>query len=258
MIKLNTTPDATDYNIASGTEAALLLDGVEAFFRNTTGRPIKPIVHFEISAKPANDLTDTATYKFRLYHGVSSTFASAAQVPFNFNGTLVNFLTYVCATAETLSPSFNMSFRDFVLHDDEFMFLAMESDDAADTEVRVTDVYVYEDTDATEYSATGLLPRVDIKTSLDATPMATSDFQSSCDLAMKALELDHYIYAACTNNDINEHVADQSILAVSLTANGDISAYDDTTDSAEGIYNKLVAMFSAETLANLKSSFEKH
>ena len=242
MIKLNTTPDATDYNIASGTEAALLLDGVEAFFRNTTGRPIKPIVHFEISAKPANDLTDTATYKFRLYHGVSSTFASAAQVPFNFNGTLVNFLTYVCATAETLSPSFNMSFRDFVLHDDEFMFLAMESDDAADTEVRVTDVYVYEDTDATGYSATGLDPQVDVVSANDGALAGTADMKTQGEAALRTYEVDHFAAVQCEGQDITVHVANDTVFAKMMAEGGVIADYDEDTDSSEARRNLIDAI----------------
>ena len=262
MILTNTTPAATDYDISSGTEVQLNLGLVGgspyAYFLNPTGRPIKPIFRIEISSKTANDLTDTATYKFRLYDGVSVTFENAEQIAFRVGSAIVHSLSYVCAVAESLSPTFYLSFGDYVLQPNELMFLTMESDNAGDTAVKVSALEIYEDTDATGYSATGLDPQVDVVSANDGALMGEAEFQSSCDLALKALELDHFASVACDSNLITSNVVDNSILALALAEDGDISAYDKNTDSAEAIYNKLAAMFSAETLANLKSSFEKH
>ena len=257
MIKHNTSPTETEMNMTA--EVALLLDGATAYWGNDTGRAFKPVFQFEVTGVKADkQMTDTATYKFRLYYDSLTVLADAEQVAFNAGNTIVNYLTYVCATAETLDPIINLSFGGFVLPVAMTVFLTVESDNANDDNVSIGNLSIYEDTDATEYSSTGKLPRVDIKTSLDATPMATSDFQSSCDLALKALAFDRFMAVACENNLITSHVVDDSVLAKALTNDGDISDYNEATDSLEALYDKLAAMFSAETLANLKSSFERH
>ncbi len=69
------------------------------------------------------------------------------------------------------------------------------------------------------------------------------------DAALVAIELDHFMSAACGSNDIGNNVVDQSALAVILTADGDISAYDDNTDSQEAIKNAL-GLISTAALAD--------
>jgi len=57
--------------------------------------------------------------------------------------------------------------------------------------------------------------------------------------ALAALHLDHLIGVACDSDDIAQHVVDNSILALILAQGGDISDYNDTTDSLEALRARL-------------------
>ena len=73
---------------------------------------------------------------------------------------------------------------------------------------------------------------------LSAIPWNSSwdaEVQSEVQDAIEANNLDHLAKTACDSNDITNVVTDQTILAVIMAADGDISAYDDNTDSLEAI-----------------------
>ncbi len=193
MILLNTPPANTNYDISSGTEAQLKMDSANLFFRNETGRPVKMKFRVEISTKTANDLTDTATYKIRLYHGDTVTFGDAALVTFSAGTTIANFITYVCAVAESLTPTFVFNFPGFVAKDDEYVFITMESDNAGDNDVQVTEFNIFEDTDFISYSASGLNPNVNVDQIADAVvPTLPTNFSA---LTPKVLLLPRVILA---------------------------------------------------------------
>jgi hypothetical protein len=59
------------------------------------------------------------------------------------------------------------------------------------------------------------------------------DFE--CDEALGNIQLDHWMNSACTGSVITGNVVDNSALALMLTDDGDISAYDKTTDSNEAL-----------------------
>ncbi len=69
--------------------------------------------------------------------------------------------------------------------------------------------------------------------------------QIGANAALVANNLDHLCKTACPSNDITNVVVDQSIMACVLTGNGDISDYDDTTDSQEAIADAVAVVASA-------------
>ena len=211
------------------------------YFRNTTGRTIKPVIQLALTgAKAAKQLTDTATYKFRLYiDPASNEWTNGEQLAFNNNNTFANFITYVCDTAETINPVIVFIFGDFVLEDDVYMFLTVESDNAADNEVDLGELVIYDPTCATGYSATGLDPQVDAVSANDGALAGTADMKAQAEAALRTYEIDHFASVNCESDDITVHVADDSIIAKMLAVDGDISTFSDSTDPQEAIRNKL-------------------
>ena len=134
---------------------------------------------------------------------------------------------------------------------DDTLELHIYSDNANDADVTVVATVM-------EVIISDTNGRHNVSLVLGATPMSTANVTTSCTASLTTAELDRLVQLACAGNVITGNVVDNSIIALMLTKGGDISDYVGSTDSAEAIYDKLVAMFSATTLANLKSFMDKH
>jgi len=236
MIQLNTASSAKDYDCTS--EVELRVDDTTTNFQNTTGRAIQPVIELEVTAvKTDYRFTSGAVVKFRLYISDDGLKSNGNKVVFNQGNTIAEYIEYTVGA--DFSPLIMLQFGDFVFGTSKYMFITVESDNVNDDDVQIGNLKIYDRTCATEYSSTGGLPRVDTKTVLDDTPSGDSDFQAACDLAIKALELDHLMSAACVSDDITTNVVDNSVIAKILAVGGDISDFTNSLHSLEGIINYL-------------------
>lgn len=71
---------------------------------------------------------------------------------------------------------------------------------------------------------------------------ATDAINAACDASIETYNLDHLLSLACPGNVITGAVVDNSVMAILAAIGGDISDYDDTTDSLEALAVAIAAI----------------
>ena len=100
-------------------------------------------------------------------------------------------------------------------------------------------------TDAQDLSATldvntktitaGIIANATFASDVGSTAYATNIIELAVRKVLDELNLDHLAKVACDGNEISGNVIDQSIIASMLAVDGDISDYNDNTDSQEAL-----------------------
>lgn len=80
---------------------------------------------------------------------------------------------------------------------------------------------------------------------------ATDAINAACDDSIETYNLDHLLSLACPGNVITGAVVDNSVMAILAAVGGDISDYDDTTDSLEALAVAIAAIAAAIPTADL-------
>lgn len=85
----------------------------------------------------------------------------------------------------------------------------------------------------------GAIANASFAADVGSTAYATNIIALAVRKVLDELNLDHLLKVACAENDINQEVVDQSVLAFCLATGGDISQFAPTTDTLQNIREKL-------------------
>ena len=239
----NSGGSALDLN---GTNSKLLTGASVLAYNNTTGRDLYVSPQAWIGIDGGNELTTNSAITFNF-----TTVINDGGLP-NAAPAAATDIFKVRVSETQISATHTLHFHSaepFLLPSGWGMRLFVFSDDVNDTGVDTI-------CDLVDVQA-----GIDVRAVSGATPMSTANVQTSCESAHQTYSLDKLIAVdtgVAADGDLSGIIIAGAILSHLMAAGADAAGYKASTDALEAVYDKLAAMFSAATLANIKSEFDKH
>ena len=146
MLRLNTDTIQLEYDMTSEVQIAID-NGDVTYWQNTTGRDVKIRMTAEMTGKPTYSFAENGQLiTMRFYIGPANTLASA---------NLLTLATVKWTQEDVDNPYFNPDLSGVVIENDAYFFVTVESSDAADDEIRMFPVKIWEDVDNITVSTNG-------------------------------------------------------------------------------------------------------